>query len=146
MGAGCLFFDSMGKLLILKPTYRNHWLLPGGVIEADESPRQACIREVKEETGIDCQPNRLLCVDYVNNRQKKLESVQFVFLGGVLPAEIEISLPKKEIVAYQFLEPTAAISLLGSLSRSRYENCLLSLKHQETMYLENGRQVTPTHS
>ena len=66
MGAGCLFFNHEGKILILKPTYKDNWLLPGGVIEANESPRQACIREVKEETGIDCQPTRLLCVDYVD--------------------------------------------------------------------------------
>ena len=50
--------------IILKPTYKNHWLLPGGVVEANESPRQACIREVKEETDIDCQLTRLLCIDY----------------------------------------------------------------------------------
>ncbi|MEO0768780.1 MAG: NUDIX hydrolase [Cyanobacteria bacterium J06649_4] len=47
MGAGGLFFDSEGRLLILKPTYRNDWLIPGGVVEANESPRHACMREVR---------------------------------------------------------------------------------------------------
>jgi 8-oxo-dGTP pyrophosphatase MutT (NUDIX family) len=69
MGAGCLLFDNQGRILILKPTYKDHWLLPGGVIEANQSPRQACIREVKEETGIDCQPTKLICIDYVSDRQ-----------------------------------------------------------------------------
>ena len=141
MGAGCLFFDDCGKLLILKPTYKNNWLLPGGVIEAHESPRQACIREVKEETGIECQPTKLLCVDYVNNRQKNVESVQFVFLGKILAEGTEINLPQSEISAYQFLAPEKAILKLGKLSQSRYENCLLCLENQETIYLENGRRI-----
>jgi len=141
MGVGCLLFDLQGKMLILKPIYREHWLLPGGVIEGNESPRHACIREVREETGIICEPTRLVCVDYVNNPQQNVESVQFVFLGKVLSAETIISLPEREISDYQFLKPAIAISKLGTLSRSRYENCLSSIASQETIYLENGRQI-----
>jgi 8-oxo-dGTP diphosphatase len=33
--------------------YPNHWTLPGGRVEAGESPRQAIIREVKEELDLD---------------------------------------------------------------------------------------------
>lgn len=140
MGAGCLFFNHKRKMLILKPTYKNHWLLPGGVIEANESPRQACIREVKEETGINCQPIRLLCVDYVSDRQSKIESIQFVFFGGTISHETEIVIPKQEISSYQFLEPEVAISMLGINSQRRLERCLAHLDSQRTIYLENGKQ------
>lgn len=34
------------------PDGRGLWLPPGGGIEADESPEQAAIREVQEETGL----------------------------------------------------------------------------------------------
>ncbi|GAB4532071.1 MAG: hypothetical protein Tsb0014_16140 [Pleurocapsa sp.] len=44
MGAGCLLFNTEGKILIVKPTYKDAWNLPGGVVEANESPRNACIR------------------------------------------------------------------------------------------------------
>ena len=140
MGAGCLFFDDCGRLLILKPTYKNNWLLPGGVIEADESPRQACIREVKEEMGINCQPTRLLCVDYVSDSSYKIESVQFVFYGGTISHKTKITLPDKEIASYQFAESSEALSMLGIHSQRRLTSCLPHLDSQITVYLENGYQ------
>ena len=33
--AGALIFDRAGRLLILKPTYKSGWTIPGGVMEAD---------------------------------------------------------------------------------------------------------------
>src|SRR6516162_11526540 len=52
--AGALIFDRAGLLLILKPTYKSGWTIPGGVMEADgETPWEACQREVREECGID---------------------------------------------------------------------------------------------
>ena len=44
-----------GKLLLIhrqKPG-RDYYILPGGGVELDESFAEACIREVKEETGLD---------------------------------------------------------------------------------------------
>ena len=144
MGAGCLLFDNSGKLLILKPTYKDNWLLPGGVIEKNESPKQACIREVKEETSIDCSPIRLLCIDYVSNRQTDLESLQFVFVGGAIDNQT-ITVPAREISTYQFLELKSAISMLGLNSQRRLRSCLPYLNSQITVYLENG-EILLNHS
>ena len=89
--------------------------------------RQACIREVKEETGIDCQPTRLLCVDYVSDRRHKIESIQFsiVFLGETISNQTKIVLPKREISTYQFLEPEVAVSILGIPSQRRLTSFLV---------------------
>ena len=35
VSAGALIFDRSGRLLILKPTYKSGWTIPGGVMEAD---------------------------------------------------------------------------------------------------------------
>ena len=51
-GAGVLCTDSQGKVLIVVPAYKPEWEIPGGTVENNESPKQACIREVKEELGI----------------------------------------------------------------------------------------------
>lgn len=45
-----------GMVLLIKrgvPPYRTFWCLPGGGTKEDEDLREACIREVKEETGLD---------------------------------------------------------------------------------------------
>ena len=41
MGAGVLFTDETGRLLLVEPTYKPTWEIPGGAMEADESPRDA---------------------------------------------------------------------------------------------------------
>jgi len=61
VSAGALIFDSAGRLLILNPTYKSGWTIPGGVMEADgETPWQACRREVREECGLDVRGGRLV--------------------------------------------------------------------------------------
>jgi 8-oxo-dGTP diphosphatase len=139
MAAGGLFFDVKGKILILKPTYKEYWSIPGGVIEANESPRQAFIREVQEEIGIECQPERLLCVDYVSESENNNESVQFVFLGGLISKE-KIHIANDEIGDYQFLESEKALPLLGIHSRRRIGKCLEILDCGLTLYLENQQE------
>jgi 8-oxo-dGTP diphosphatase len=51
-----------GKLLTIKrnKTSQEYWVLPGGGIEKGETPEQALVREVKEETGIDCVVNEFV--------------------------------------------------------------------------------------
>ena len=46
MGAGCLFFNERNEVLLVKPTYKPGWEIPGGVVEDNESPKQCCQREV----------------------------------------------------------------------------------------------------
>src|SRR6476469_4820630 len=51
--AGALIFDNKARLLILKPTYKKGWTIPGGQIDpVGESPWDACRREAKEECGL----------------------------------------------------------------------------------------------
>src|SRR5882724_3664785 len=65
MAAGALFLDEDGRVLLVDPIYRETWDLPGGAVEAEESPQAACRREVAEELGLDRQPGRVLAVDWV---------------------------------------------------------------------------------
>lgn len=53
-----------GRILLLNQdtgTGRS-WSLPGGKLEAGETLAQALVREMKEETGLDVEPGRLLYV------------------------------------------------------------------------------------
>lgn len=138
MGVGVLLYSG-SKILILKPTYRDHWLLPGGVIDLDESPREAAIREVNEELGLQIDIKQLLVVDYLHKAGDRTECIQFIFSGGNLSKEqiASIRLQQEEISAMQFLELPEAKKLLSEHARIRLafvENNL-----QNAVYLENGK-------
>jgi 8-oxo-dGTP diphosphatase len=62
--AGALFVDDAGRVLLVHPTYKPGWDVPGGWIDPGESPAAACRRELREELGLDRPPRRLLCVDW----------------------------------------------------------------------------------
>src|ERR1700680_3274578 len=83
VSAGALIFDRAGRLLILKPTYKSGWTIPGGVMEADgESPWEACRREVREETGIDVVRGRLAAVDFRRPRPGRPGGIRFLIDCG----------------------------------------------------------------
>jgi 8-oxo-dGTP pyrophosphatase MutT (NUDIX family) len=44
------------KILLLRPSYRREWNLPGGGVRKGETPEQAARRELEEETGIVAPP------------------------------------------------------------------------------------------
>ena len=50
---GVLILNEHGQLLLAHATGQRHWDIPKGGGEEGESPREAAIREVREETGID---------------------------------------------------------------------------------------------
>src|SRR3954452_22659213 len=83
MAAGALFVDEAGRPLLVKPTYKDGWDLPGGYVEPGESPLAACRREVAEELGIFPTIGALLIVDWAPN-EREGDKLLFVFDGGTL--------------------------------------------------------------
>ena len=52
--------DSKGGILLIRRTDNSYWSIPGGGVEPGESVSQAAVREVKEETGIECEVSGLV--------------------------------------------------------------------------------------
>ena len=53
LGAACAIFDPDRRVLLVHHTYgRLNWELPGGLVEAGESPDEGALRELVEETGL----------------------------------------------------------------------------------------------
>lgn len=141
MGAGVIFFDEQNRILIVKPSYKNHWSMPGGVVEENESPRQACIREVKEEINLDVSKLNFLCVDHISSDEEKSESLQFIFFGGVLKrGDLDkLKVDGKEIVEFKFVsEQEAGEFLHGGHFKSKLSKCIDAIKSGTSLYLENG--------
>jgi len=57
-----ILYDAAGAILLVRQREGDVWSTPGGVVEPDESPAEAVIREVREETGLDVRPVRVLGV------------------------------------------------------------------------------------
>lgn len=140
MASTVLLFDESGRVLVVEPTYVDFMELPGGSVDLDESPRQAAVREVKEELGLDRDPGRLLAMDWVPPRPGRSEGVIAVFDGGVLTAQeiASIRLPADELRTYAFLPAADAARALPDLLARRLLSCLAAREASATVYLENG--------
>jgi 8-oxo-dGTP diphosphatase len=59
--AGAIVYKEHGLLMVKRKfePASGDWSLPAGFMEYDESPAECCIREIKEETGLDIRINRL---------------------------------------------------------------------------------------
>jgi 8-oxo-dGTP diphosphatase len=145
IAAGILFFNTYGRLLLVKPTYRPEWLIPGGIVEEDESPRQGCEREVLEELGLIVTVQQLLCTDYMQRDAIRTEGINFVFYGGVLDqGQIDsIRLQAGELSEYRFVPVEEALELLTEFLSRRLIPCIEALQRHTTLYLENGQKVEP---
>jgi 8-oxo-dGTP diphosphatase len=144
MAAGALLFNTSQQILLVKPVYRTGWLLPGGVVEDGESPRQACMREIKEELGLEVAVGRLLCVDYKVPHPRREEGIEFVFWGGVLEEERigQIRLQAQELEAFQCVPVEEAITLLNPWSARRIPFAMQAQREGITLYLEDGQSVS----
>jgi ADP-ribose pyrophosphatase YjhB (NUDIX family) len=57
-----IVFDDRGRILLVRQTESGLWSVPGGTIDPGETPADAVVREVWEETGLHTAPVRILGV------------------------------------------------------------------------------------
>jgi 8-oxo-dGTP pyrophosphatase MutT (NUDIX family) len=58
--ANVVVVSDEGALLVIHRTDNDNWALPGGAMDLGESLVTTAVREVKEETGIDCEVTGLV--------------------------------------------------------------------------------------
>ena len=142
--AGALIFDRAGRLLILKPTYKSGWTIPGGVMEADgETPWEACQREVREECGLDVRHGQLVCMDFRRPRPGRPGGIRFLFHSGAIGEEglAAIVIQPEEISEYRRAALPEALPLLRPPIRRRVQ---AATSARGLVYLEDGRPVPGT--
>jgi 8-oxo-dGTP diphosphatase len=139
--SGALIFDQKARLLILKPTYKTGWTIPGGVMEAGgESPWEACVREVREECGLTVRAGRLACVDFRRPRPGRPGGVRFLFDCGRMDdaALGDVVLQPEEISEYRLVSLDKALTMLRAPIRRRVRAACAA---KSTVYLEEGRRL-----
>ncbi len=138
MGAGALFVDQQERLLLVNPTYKPQWEIPGGIVEVNESPRSACEREIYEELGLRKRVERLLSISYIATRPQRPDGLMFIFWGGVLTADEirQIRLPTAELSEYRFVALNEALALLTPALGERVRQSLEIVPTERTLYLE----------
>ncbi|NUR72985.1 MAG: NUDIX hydrolase [Hamadaea sp.] len=151
LGSGAVFFDESGRVLIVEPSYKDHWEIPGGVVERNEPPLTGAHREVLEELGLDRRLGRLLVVDWSPPRGRRtVDLMAFVFDGGVLTqADVEaIRLQPEELRGYRFCrvddEVNEAAGLLPPILTKRVAAAVRARAAGVTVYLESGEPIDGT--
>jgi ADP-ribose pyrophosphatase YjhB (NUDIX family) len=139
MAAGALIRNEQNRILLVKPVYKGGWSLPGGVVEADESPKTACIREIEEELGLALPIGRMLVVDFNTPHGEKTESLMFIFDGGVLRHDAiqGIRLQAEELEAFDFYAPDDLPNLMSRSLRRRILIAWQQENGENGIYLED---------
>ena len=95
-------------VLVHRPKY-DDWTFPKGKVEKGETDEQAATREVREETGFDCELGaELETVRYVDGRgrPKRVRYWLMTVVGGVA------TVPNQEVDDLRWLSPGDATTLL----------------------------------
>ncbi len=141
VGADIVLRDAQGRILLVDPSYKPDWDLPGGMCEANEPPADTVRREIREELGLAIDPHALLCVDWVSPHGPWDDSLMFVFAGGRLSeAQIaDIRLLDGELRSYEFCTRQEAETRLRPPTFMRLTMALRALDTGRVAYLQDGR-------
>lgn len=140
VAADALLTDQGGRVLLVDPTYKPDWDMPGGMAEANEPPRVAAERELREELGLDLHVGRLLLVAWEPPHGPWDDLLMFVFDGGTLDDEAirNLRLTDDELRQFQFVTVDNARTLLRPYVWQRLEKAVRARRDGSAMYVETG--------
>src|SRR6185312_6150781 len=83
--------DDHGRVLLIRRRDNQHWEPPGGVLELNETIQDGLRREIREETGLDIEPDALTGV--YKNMPRGIIALVFrcKITGGQLKTNSEVS-------------------------------------------------------
>lgn len=138
---GAILRNEKGEFMIVKQTYRDGWHISGGLSDICESPRDAVLREVKEELGVTITEARCFCVDFA--KLLPFDRILFLFDCGVLNEKTisSIRLDLDEISEFKFVPYDEMIHLLSENTKKRFLSSVDAFRNGTCAYLENGEQI-----
>ena len=93
VAVAAMIFDDQGRILLCEHTYRKYhpWGVPGGGLEYGERPEDGVRREVREETGLEVQVEKLLFAESSSNHHHISLIYLCKIVGGIFQPNYEIS-------------------------------------------------------
>lgn len=139
VSAKAIIRDQGGRILLVNPTYKEHWDLPGGMAEANEPPRAALAREVAEELAVNVTTGRLLALDWVGPHGPWDDQLIFVFDGGTLASRTidKMKIADSELSDFNFFPLHEAKLLLREDVATRLDRAVGALRADVTHYGES---------
>lgn len=144
VAAGALIRDPDGRILFVVPNYKPGLEIPGGIVNANESPLAACRREVREELGVEIPIGRLLTVDWMPTHGPWTDGLMFIFDGGVLdgvPRPDDGNSRDSEIDGVMFDHLSQVSAKLRPSMRRRLTLAITALESSANAYAEFGRPL-----
>ncbi|MFF4764142.1 NUDIX domain-containing protein [Streptomyces sp. NPDC001292] len=143
VAADVLLRDPAGRVLLVNPTYKPGWDLPGGMVEVNEPPEDAVRRELIEELDLGVVLRGLLVVDWVAPHGPWDDQIAFVFDGGMLDQDQADGLRPRddELSEVAFVTPDKAGIRLSDRVRRRFEGAVHALERGRPLYLRDGVPV-----
>ena len=110
--AGVVVMNRSGLVLMVDTVRRgpDRLVLPGGVIELDESPAAAAEREVLEETGLHVCVSRLLAVAPRERSASRPSGLRFIFDTETVADDVVLVPQLDEVNELLWLAPDEAIA------------------------------------
>jgi 8-oxo-dGTP diphosphatase len=139
VGAGVVAVDG-DHVLLVKPTYKQLWEVPGGLVEVNESPRAAARREIAEELGLDVSIGQLLVWDWVGPGSLPDDGLMLLFASSTIDVAA-IELAPDELSEWRWVTRAELDHYLPDFMARRVDVAVTALREGRTIELENGYEV-----
>lgn len=134
LGAAGLVINQQGQWLVVKKAYsglKGRWSLPAGFVDAGETVDQAVVREIKEETGIDCEVEGLIGFRTGVIRNDISDNMA-IFLAR--PRHEQITVARNQLLEVAWLAPK---DLIGDTLTSEMLLEMAKNTYQQQKFMEN---------
>jgi ADP-ribose pyrophosphatase YjhB (NUDIX family) len=136
VAAGGLITDTSGRVLLVKPNYRELWSLPGGICEHGEPPHLGCARELAEELGLEIPVGRLLATDWSQPYGAAARPIMhFVFDGGQLNDGSGVVVQEDELDGFEFVAAADLPRYLPAYGLARVRGAVRARESGKSVFL-----------
>lgn len=144
VGAGVLFFNKHGEVLIVKPNYLEKWLWTGGSADESEAPKTTALRECQEEIGITPSSLWLAFVNYLPPQPTgQSDILQFLFASDEVDDDFinKLMLQESEIEDARFIPIDDLANYMHEYRARAIQTYWKNKQGTSTLYMEDGRLI-----